>query len=181
MLRSLSFAVGLLSLGSLAVAGCGGGSQPGPVAPNAAPAPPLANGIYLVREEIPVMAPKPPQAGPGERVVRFDPTKVDSLSREAARFVRVEVEDHHGLVNGEPQVEPTEDGKQLLFLQLDEGTAKGLEGWARQHEGTKVAVVVDGDITSVHKIRDMEKLGHLRIARCTERGCNEIQAKLRKH
>lgn len=175
-MRSLSSLVLL----SFVVAGCGGASQPGPVAPNTAPTTPLANGIYLVREEIPVMAPKPPQAGPGERVVRFDPTKVDSLSREVARFVRVAVDDHHGLVRGEPQQEPTDDGKQLLFLQLDEGTAKGLEGWARQHEGSKVAVVVGGDITSVHKIRDMEKQGHLRIARCTERGCNEIEAKLRK-
>lgn len=162
------------------VGGCGGGAQSGPVAPNAAPTTPLGNGIYLVREEIPVMASKPPQAGSGERVLRFDPTKVDSLSREAARFVRVEVEGHHRLVDGEPQREPTDDGKQLLFLQLDEGTAKGLEGWARQHEGSKVAVVVGGEITGVHKIRDMERQGHLRIARCTERGCNEIEAKLRK-
>lgn len=158
--------------------GCGGSPQVAPTSPAAAPATPLENGIYFVKGEVPVMSEKPPPAGPSERVLRFDPTKYDSLSREAARFVRVSADERLSLVAGEPQLEATDDGKQLLWLQLDEGTAKGIEGFARSHEGGKVAVVVANEIVGVHKVREIEKLGHLRLAKCTEKGCDTIKSKL---
>lgn len=162
------------------IAGCGGGPQPGPVAPAAEPLAPLENGVYFVKNEIPMMAATPPPGGKDERVLRYDPTRFDSLSREAARFVRIDAAPgaHEPLVEGEPQTEATEDGKQLLYLQLDEGRGKAFTFFRSRHEGGKVAVVVAGEVVSVHKVREMENLGHLRIAKCTEKGCDAIRSKL---
>ncbi len=162
------------------VVGCGGGA-PAPTDPSSAKPSeaPLEDGVYAVNEEIPAVFATPPAAKPGERVIRYDPTKADTLSREPARFVRLGLEDHVPLaIEVEPELGETDEGKQLLHVAIDEGHGKRLEMLTRKHVGGKLAIVFDNEILSVHKVRAVVTGGHLQITRCTDRACQSIKAKL---
>ena len=53
-------------------------------------------------------------------------------------------------------------------------------GWSSRqwHLGGKVAMVVDGEIVTLHKIRTVITGGKLQITRCQDNACEVIKAKL---
>lgn len=79
---------------------------------------------------------------------------------------------------------PTKDkdaqGKPKLLLQLSEEQAKPLEEFTRQYTGQKVAIVVGGEIVTIHKVREPITGGRIQITRCTDNGCRAIYTEVTK-
>jgi preprotein translocase subunit SecD len=76
----------------------------------------------------------------------------------------------------EPIAEP--DGRIRLNVTLSQKHVSRLEDFTRRHLGGRVALVLDGELISVHKIRAIIPDGRLQITRCGDRACDKILAKL---
>ena len=69
-------------------------------------------------------------------------------------------------------------GKSVLTVSLSRKNAERAEAFTRTHLGGRVALVVDGEIVTLHKIRSVVTGGKLQIARCTDNACEVIRSKL---
>jgi hypothetical protein len=157
------------------VCSCGRAAPEAPIAPSRGHELPLADGIYVVKDETP--GPRP--ARPGERVVRYDPKTVDALSREVPRFVGIGTDDFVPLATtGDVELGRTDEGKQLMHVALAAEHAKKLEAFTRANTGGRIAIVLGGEVLSVHKVREAIVGGRMQITRCTDRACERIRTKL---
>jgi len=69
-------------------------------------------------------------------------------------------------------------GKSILSVSLARKNVERTEAFTRAHLGGKVAMVIDGEIVTLHKIRSVITGGKLQITRCTDNACEVIRAKL---
>lgn len=74
-----------------------------------------------------------------------------------------------------PAKEKDSQGKPKLFLQLDEAQIKPLEEFTRKNTGQKVAIVIGGEIVTIHKVREAIIGG-----RITDNGCQAIFTEISK-
>ena len=71
-------------------------------------------------------------------------------------------------------------GKSILSVSLTRTNAEKAEAFTRAHLGGKIAMVVDGEIVTLHKIRSVITGGKLQITRCKDNACEILRAKLVK-
>jgi preprotein translocase subunit SecD len=69
-------------------------------------------------------------------------------------------------------------GKSILSVSLTHANAARAGAFTRAHLGGRIAMVVKGEIISLHKIRGVITEGNLQIARCQDNPCQAIRAKL---
>lgn len=70
------------------------------------------------------------------------------------------------------------DGRTYLTVELARKYQAALESFTRRQLGRQVAVVVDGQIVTVHKVQEVIRGGRMKITRCRDDGCERILSKL---
>jgi preprotein translocase subunit SecD len=70
------------------------------------------------------------------------------------------------------------DGRIRLQVALAAEEIPTLETFTRRHVGGRAAIILDGEIVTVHKVRSVIPDGRLQISRCSDRACERIMAKL---
>ena len=163
---------------------CGCGSPParpakqvnGAVDPVAHPP---QNGAYVVLRE----ASTPQDArveGVPQVVLAYDRRKYsDAPPNEPLTYVSIDPTDYVPLlIEGVPDMKKDAQGKSTLSVSLTRKNAKRTEEFTRAHLGGKIAMLVDGEIVTLHKIRSVISGGKLQITRCDDNACEVIRAKL---
>jgi hypothetical protein len=72
------------------------------------------------------------------------------------------------------------NGFSELQLELTKEAAADLERMTRKHLGQRVALVVDGDVVTIHKIRSVISDGKVQLTRCTDNACQYLYTRLTK-
>lgn len=112
---------------------------------------------------------------PGEFLLEHDLREIEPGSKDPLKFVTVNPTvgvPFSQLATAKPI--PQADGRISLDVKFDKQSAKRLEQISRRHLGRQVAIVFDGRITTMHKIRSIISGGQLQISRCTDNGCETI-------
>jgi preprotein translocase subunit SecD len=68
----------------------------------------------------------------------------------------------------------------ILRVKLKKKYAQRLEDFSRRHLGGTVAIVLDGEIVTLHKVRSVVSGGQVQITRCSDNACEVLKAKLTK-
>lgn len=121
------------------------------------------------------------QLSRGERLLVNDFHFLEPAERQGKEYVVLQVEPFIPFMLAEsPTKDKDSQGKPKLFLQLDEVQIKPLEEFTRQNTGQKVAIVIGGEIVTVHKVREAITGGRIQITRCTDNGCQAIYTEIAK-
>ncbi len=141
----------------------------------------LENGAYAVLRE----APSDQEAGvegPSQVVLRYDRRKYsDAPTNEPLTYVVLDAKDYVPLViEGTPELKSDGQGKSLLSVSLVRKNVKRAETFTRAHLGGRIAMVIDGEIVTLHKIRAVITDGKVQITRCTDNACEVLRSKLVK-
>jgi hypothetical protein len=149
-----------------------------PVSSRSAPAAALANGLYAVAGE----QREAPAAGapdPEHIVLPYDPMPVDGEAPPPRRWIELDPSSTVPLIVQSASL-TEEDARGLPFLSvtLDRSYTARLEDFTREHLGGRVAVVLDGNVVTVHKVRSVLTDGKMQISRCTDRACTVIRSSL---
>ena len=142
---------------------------------------PLENGAYSVLRE----APTPQDArveGVPHAVLSYDRRKYSHAPpNEPLTYVAIDRRDYVPLIiEGTPELKPDGQGKSVLTVSLSRKNAERVESFTREHLGGRIAMVVDGEIVTLHKIRSVITGGKVQITRCTDNACEVIRSKLVK-
>ena len=137
----------------------------------------LVDGAYAIQSETPL--PSDPCGSPLQNTRVYDPKRADPTSDGERRYVTVDTTSFVPLVlAAPPESREQPDGRRMLEVALAQENVKKLEDFTREHLGGRIAVVLDDEIVSVHKIRTVIEGGRFQITRCTDRACDRILAKL---
>jgi hypothetical protein len=138
---------------------------------------PLADGMYAVKRDATTVE----AAGvPGEpsRVIRYGQRSADGEPEEA-RYLALQTSPFVPLIlEVPPDVHEQSDGRTYLTVTLAEAYVKALADFTRENLGGRVAIVVDGDVVTMHKVRTVIDGGKMQITRCTDNACELIRSKL---
>jgi hypothetical protein len=69
--------------------------------------------------------------------------------------------------------------KKKLLLTLTKEASTKLKSFTARHVMSKVALVVDGEAVTIHKIREAITSGQLQITRCNDNACEHLVIKLK--
>jgi hypothetical protein len=136
-----------------------------------APAGSMPNGLYKVLAY--------PAAREGPPAVRYDPKLADPARSDSVKWVTLDTSDYVPLVlETKPRAIGQADGRIGLEITLAKEHVPTLEGFTRRNVGGLAAVVLDGEIVTVHKERAIITDGRMQITRCTDRACEKLLTKL---
>ena len=141
----------------------------------------LENGIYSVLGEAPARQDVRAEGVP-QVVLAYDRRKYsDAPPSEPLAYVAIDLRDYVPLaIAGTPEMKSDERGKSVLTVSLTRKNAERAEAFSRAHLGGRIAIVVDGEIVTLHKVRSVITGGRVQITRCTDNACEVIRAKLVK-
>ncbi len=145
------------------------------------PAPgPLRNGVYAVLREAPTAA-QARVEGAAHRVLVYDRKYSASDQNEPAKYVALDTTSFVPLIlAGPPDTKKDDRGWTLLSVTLAREHVKTLADFTRAHLGGSVAIVLDGEIVTMHKVRTVIQGGQCQITRCQDNACDILRAKLAK-
>jgi preprotein translocase subunit SecD len=115
----------------------------------------------------------------GEVLVVNHHRYVKKADKEAPRFVVVRsVPDVQLDLLGKPK--PIKDGAEVtgILLTLKPKAAKALEQLTRDRLGGSVAIVIGGEVVTMHKIREVIKGGEVKITSCAPGGAKYLLEQL---
>lgn len=78
-----------------------------------------------------------------------------------------------------PVTEQQTELKKKLLLSLTPEASEKLKTFSTAHVMHRVALVIDGEALTVHKIREPLTSGQLQITRCTDNACERLYVKLK--
>lgn len=147
-----------------------------PTAPSVAS---LQNGAYLLLREAST-AQEARVDGVSQIVLTYDRQKYgEATTNQPLSYVSIDPKDFVPLIiEGSPNMTKDGQGKSILSVSLTHASAEKAEAFTRAHLGGKIAMVVDGEIVTLHKIRSVVTGGKLQITRCQDNACEVIRAKL---
>ena len=82
------------------------------------------------------------------------------------------------ILEGKPDAERDSTGRTLLSVTLARDQVQPLERFTTTHLGGKVAILLGGEVITVHKVRSIIHEGKLQITRCTDDGCSVLLSRL---
>lgn len=131
----------------------------------------MPNGLYRVSAY--------PAASSDPNAVTYDRRLADPDSKEPPTRVALDRGDYVPLVLAEkPRAFAQDDGRLRLEITLAKEHVPTLAAFSRRNVGGRAAVVLGGEIVSVHKQRSVIEDGRMQITRCTDRACERILTKL---
>ena len=148
-------------------------AAPGPAAQH------LENGAYSILREAPSLQEAQVASAPGV-VLTYDRRKYSGAPpNEPLAYVAIDPKDYVPLIiEGNPEMKSDGQGKSILTVSLSGKNVQRAEAFTRAHIGGRIAMVVDGEIVTLHKIRSVITDGKLQITRCTDDACEVIRSKL---
>lgn len=75
-----------------------------------------------------------------------------------------------------PDMARGDDELATLCVTLEDKYVRGLEGFTTEY--SRVAVIIDGEIVTIHKVREPIRDGRVQISRCTDDACQVLYSKL---
>ena len=148
------------------------------VAPGSDAAKGLENGMYLVTDIFDKM-PASDSAGHGRRIVAYRQVYDPPEERGAPRYVVIDVTQYVPfLFESAPTVTNDVTGRAILGIALDANYTERLKQFTTEHLGKSAAMIVGGDLVSVHKIRTVIAEGKLQITSCGADVCKVLHSKL---
>ncbi len=145
------------------------------------PAAGLADGMYLVARKAEIENEVKPVSEQEQFLVN-DGHLIEPSERGPVEYV---VLDKTAFVPFKFTVSPKEDhepgtGKPRILMELASSQSANLERLSEKNVGKTVAIVINGQIVTCHKIREPIKGGKLQITRCTKKSCELIYSQLLK-
>jgi hypothetical protein len=145
----------------------------------AAGGPQLENGVYALLKEAPSREAARVE-GASHLVLPHDPTKYTGQPQtQALTYLALDTASFVPLVLEKPPEARKDDrGWTMLNVTLAREHVKTLEDLTRTHLGGRVAVVLDGEVVTVHKVRSVITEGEVTITRCEDNACEVLRRKL---
>ncbi|MDM7916847.1 MAG: hypothetical protein ACE15D_06100 [Candidatus Eisenbacteria bacterium] len=160
----------------LAQAACGPAGD-GPGARTAASLP-LRDGLYPVLWES-ANADSAALRAPGHVVLPYDRLYTGSKEREPRTWLAIDTTSTVPLLlEGEPEARADETGRALLSVTLAHEQVGPLESFTRDHLGRPVAILLDGEVVTMHKVRTVIQDGRMQITRCDSNTCEVLRSRL---
>lgn len=78
-----------------------------------------------------------------------------------------------------PTTEQQSKAKKILFLSLTKEASEKLKSFTTNHLMKHVALVVDGEVLTMHKIKEPITSGQLQITRCNDNACERLYVTLK--
>jgi hypothetical protein len=104
----------------------------------------------------------------------FDEFNSDEFSRviiDTSQYVPLELDTL-------PKAEQQTDSKKKLLLSLTKESSKKLKAFTTENLLRKVALIVGGEVLTIHKIKAAITNGQLQITRCNDNACETLLIKL---
>lgn len=139
----------------------------------------LENGAYLVLREAPTEQ-EARAAAASHVVLAYDRKKYSvAPPNEPLTYVAIDPKDYVPLIiEGTPELKSDGQGQSILTVCLTRRSAERAEAFTRAHLGGRIAMVVDGEIVTLHKIRSVITGGRVQITRCADNACEVLRSKL---
>jgi hypothetical protein len=138
----------------------------------------LRDGVYPVLRE----AASADSAHDPERahvVLPYDDRYSEPAERSPRTYVALDTTSWVPMIlEGSPERRPDGSGRTLLGVTLDRRYAKLLEAFTTRHLGGRIAIVLDDEIVTMHKIRSVIREGKVQITRCDDNACEVLYSKL---
>ena len=136
------------------------------------------DGLYLVTK-VDTISTELSTLSPNEKAIFFSKIFDEYNSEEYTRiiidttqFVPLELENT-------PKTEQQTETKKKLLLSLTKNASEKLGIFTSNHVMDRVALVVDGEALTMHKIREAITSGKLQISRCNDNACELLLVKLK--
>lgn len=138
----------------------------------------LANGVYAVVRETPTR--ETPKRGDVSRITLvYDQHYSEADRNDPPNYVTLDTSSFVPLrLAGPPTTAKADTGWTLLNLTLSPEHVKTLEDFTRTHVGGRVAIVIDREIITMHKVRSVITGGQVQITRCQDDACQVLRRKL---
>jgi preprotein translocase subunit SecD len=141
----------------------------------------LPDGIYAVQRD----SPKEKDVLPlkdGEVLAVDHHRYLKNNETEPPRFLVVHSSPEVGLdLAGKPKAAKEDREVVRIFLKLQPKAATALERLTRAHVGRQVAIVLGGEVVTMHKIREVIKGGDVQISSCTPGAAGHLLMQLQDH
>lgn len=113
---------------------------------------------------------------PGRAVLSLDTI----FNKEDHRKVIVDLSDYVPLeLEGLPKAEQQTDRKKLLSITLTESAAEKMKTFTAKRVMKQVAIVLDGEVITMHKIREAITGPGMQITRCDDNACEYLFVKMK--
>jgi hypothetical protein len=139
---------------------------------------PVENGVYAVLNE---GATRSEARGDDTHcaVLAYDGKYTDAGPGQPVRYVAIDPSSFVPLVlEGEPDTEESDEGKTILSVALEEEYVKPLEEFTRAQLNGRIAILIDGEIVTMHKVRRVITEGQFQVTRCADDACKMLRSKL---
>jgi hypothetical protein len=118
-------------------------------------------------------------AGSGQVVLPYDRKYSGSAENEPRTYLAIDTSSFVPLIlEGQPEALRDETGRALLSVTLAREYVKVLEEFTARHLGEGAAIVLDGEVVTMHKIRSIILEGKLQITRCDTNSCEILRGRL---
>jgi hypothetical protein len=138
----------------------------------------IRDGLYLI-DKLGSDTMRFDSLSPKEILINFNHMFIENNEQEFTRilidtteFVPLELEKL-------PTTEQQTLLKKKLLLSLTKEASAKLKTFTAKHVMSKVALVVDGEAVTIHKIREAVTSGQLQITRCNDNACEHLVVKLK--
>ena len=168
------------ALAATVTVGCVGAPANNTQSNNEKAAPKGSNGVYAVLREgltrAEVQTEKVPHV-----VLVYDRKYSDADKDQPPKYVALDTSSFVPLVlAGQPETQKDDRGWTLLSVTLAPQHVKTLENFTRAHLDGMVAIVIDSEIITMHKVRSVIEDGKAKITRCFDDACTTLLLKLAK-
>jgi preprotein translocase subunit SecD len=138
----------------------------------------VVNGMFAVLAEGATLEEVTKQSGKG-RILLYDGKYVDSSQIASPHFVAVDTTLYVPLVlEGSPDAKKDGRGHTMLSVSLSKQYVGRLSDFTRKHLGGRVAIVLGGEVITMHTVRSVIEGGKLQITRCYDDACDVLLSKL---
>ena len=138
----------------------------------------LTNGFYPVIQ-VDSMKEAVPASGQGHATIVYDGRYVDSTQADSPEYVTIDTSSFVPLILEEsPVAKKDGSGWTSLSVTLSRKYIRLLEDFTKAHLGGRVAILLGGEIISMHKIRSVISEGKIQITRCHDNACDILLSKL---
>ena len=141
-------------------------------------APSLPNGVYAVLGE--GRSDRDARKAKGSfAVLKYDGRYTDSSQVHNPLYVRVDTSSFVPLIiEGTPDAHKDGRGHTMLGVALKKEYTMMLEDFTRAHLNGKVAIVLGGEVLTMHKVRSVITGGKFQLTRCYDNACEVLRSKL---